>query len=57
MFGIWLANPTYGARRLATLIKQTYSQSHNTILHMFRNGWVPLEDEEWCSFKSSFDVQ
>ncbi len=54
MFCIWYNNNSFGSRRISTLLNMEWSQTHDNIIKMFRDGWVPSLDAEWVLFKQSF---
>ena len=54
MFCIWYNNKTVGSRKISTLLNMKWSQTHDNIIKMFRDGWVPSLDAEWVLFKQSF---
>lgn len=55
MFDIWEQNKTYGSRKISSLLGMEWSQTHDNIIKMFRDDWVPSLDLEWVAFKQSFD--
>lgn len=55
MFTLWDANKTFGSRKIATILNMEWSSTHDRLIKMFRDGWVPSLDTEWVIFKQSFD--
>lgn len=53
MYDLWI-NMQCGSRKLATLLKHKWSTSHDRIVKMFRDGWIPSLDSEWVRFQSSY---
>lgn len=59
-FNVWVENGRPGSWAFSTIVSKLhcveYSVSHfDTLIKLFRNGWVPSEDEDWLKFKNSFD--
>lgn len=53
MYVLWV-ELRCGSRRLATLLEHEWSSTHDRIVKMFRDGWVPSLDNDWVRFQSSF---
>ena len=53
IFDLWSTNTSYGSRKLATLLNMKWSTTHDRLVKMFRDGWVPSLDTDWVKFKQS----
>ncbi len=55
----WEANNKVGSWAFSTIYNSEFNTSYSvsyftTIVDMFREGWIPTEDENWLKFKESF---